>query len=76
MLAGEMEYNFDRREIVVSVGGNVWRKQTDDPKDIGYERSDRQAEAAFVKAAAPGGEGLERYGYTREGAGPPAEERL
>jgi hypothetical protein len=61
MTSGSIEY-FDGK-ITVWVEGNMWTKQARGLDEAGIDLNDQEAVAAFTKAAAPGGKGLEAYGY-------------
>lgn len=62
---GYIEYDAERRQLMVCVEGNMWVKSGAESMDDieGLNLKDRDQEKAFVAAAAPGGEGLEKYGF-------------
>jgi len=65
MVSGSIEYILDTSKIVVWVDGNLWEKKAKGLDEAGVDLNDNEAVSAFTKAAAPGGGGLEKWGYER-----------
>lgn len=64
MNMGSLEYDADNRRLLVWVDGNGWvMENADGLKVEGVDLNDDAQRMEFIKAAAPGGEGLEKYGF-------------
>ena len=71
MASRNISYYVDSHTAVVWVEGNEWVKHDVNGltvEDIGFDLNNSEQSGAFIDAGAPGGTGLESYGFERMGA--------
>lgn len=65
IIYGNLEYEAETRKLILYVEGNTWVKENAEGlEDIpGLNVADQEERTAFMKAAAPGGEGIQSFGF-------------